>query len=156
VDLVYGSAVKGFAVEMDEKSARQLAADPAVASVEQDREVGLADTQTGATWGLDRIDQPGLPLSGTYTYPSTASTVTAYVLDTGVRLSHSQFGGRARSGYDFIDNDAPSPAPRTVSPSKPRSFLCGCSTARAAAPTPRSSRAWTGSPATRFGPRSPT
>src|SRR5207237_4072459 len=58
-----------------------------------------------ATWGLDRIDQPALPLNGTYTY-GPASNVTAYIIDTGVRLTHSEFGGRARSGYDFVDNDA--------------------------------------------------
>ncbi|HEX6358733.1 S8 family peptidase [Actinophytocola sp.] len=99
-------AVRGFTVEMPEAAAKRLAADPAVASVEQDRVVRLTETQTGPTWGLDRLDQRTLPLSGTYTYPNTASTVTAYILDTGVRLSHTQFGGRARSGYDFVNKDA--------------------------------------------------
>ncbi|WP_203935338.1 S8 family peptidase, partial [Virgisporangium ochraceum] len=101
----YGSAVRGFAVSLSDKGARRLAAHPAVASVEQDRTVAAADTQTGATWGLDRIDQRTLPLAGTYVSPNTGAGVTAYILDTGVRLTHTEFAGRARSGYDFIDKD---------------------------------------------------
>jgi subtilisin family serine protease len=101
----YSSAVRGFAIRMPEAAARALAAHPAIASVEQDRTVVVSGTQSNPTWGLDRIDQRTLPLSGGYTYPNTADTVTTYVLDTGVRNSHSEFGGRARSGYDFIDND---------------------------------------------------
>ena len=102
----YGTAVRGFTANLTEKAAKRLAANPAVASVEQDRAVRLADTQASAPWGLDRIDQRALPLSTSYVYPSKAANVTAYILDTGVRLSHSDFGGRARSGYDFIDKDA--------------------------------------------------
>jgi subtilisin family serine protease len=104
----YGSAVNGFTVTLSEKGAKRLAANPAVASVEQDRTVALtaADTQTGATWGLDRVDQRTLPLTTTYTAPNVAANVTAYILDTGVRLTHTEFSGRARSGYDFIDKDA--------------------------------------------------
>src|SRR5688500_20003797 len=65
----------------------------------------MADTQTAPVWGLDRIDQAALPLSKTYTYRSAAN-VTAYVLDSGLRTSHSDFGGRASNGWDFIDKDA--------------------------------------------------
>ncbi|MFC5001466.1 S8 family serine peptidase [Dactylosporangium cerinum] len=104
----FDSTVKGFSGSMSSTAARRLAADPAVKYVEQDRIVQVeATTQTSATWGLDRIDQQALPLNGTYTY-GPASNVTAYIIDTGLRATHSEFGGRARSGYDFVDKDADS------------------------------------------------
>ncbi|GAA2579286.1 serine protease [Dactylosporangium fulvum] len=101
----YDSAVRGFSGQMSAAAARRLAADPAVAYVEQDRVVSVEATQANATWGLDRIDQQALPLNGSYTY-GPASNVTAYVIDTGIRFTHTEFGGRAKSGYDFVDNDA--------------------------------------------------
>ncbi|MFI5932673.1 S8 family serine peptidase [Actinoplanes sp. NPDC051494] len=103
----YSTAVKGFQADMTGLAARRLAANPAVAYVEQDATVRLAETQTqdNPTWGLDRTDQTEQPLSKTYTYRSAAG-VTAYVLDTGIKISHEEFGGRARNGYDFIDKDA--------------------------------------------------
>jgi subtilisin family serine protease len=107
VDKSYAKAVHGFSVRTTEAAAKRLAADPAVALVEQDRTVRLAGTQTNPpSWGLDRIDQESLPLNNAYNYPNTASNVTAYIIDTGVRVSHVEFGGRSRSGYDFINNDA--------------------------------------------------
>ncbi|GAA0803770.1 S8 family peptidase [Spirilliplanes yamanashiensis] len=99
----FGTALNGFEATIGEAAARRLAADPAVAYVEQNHTVSLAATQTGATWGIDRIDQRNRPLSTTYTYSTTASNVTAYIIDTGIRFGHSQFGGRAVSGYDAVD-----------------------------------------------------
>ncbi|MEU1860917.1 S8 family peptidase [Streptomyces gardneri] len=99
---VYRSALKGFSTTMSQARAARLAADPRVAYVEQDATVRVADTQTGATWGLDRIDQRDLPLSTTYTYDTTASNVTAYIIDTGIRTSHGEFGGRASVGTDTV------------------------------------------------------
>ncbi|WP_455352106.1 S8 family peptidase [Streptomyces sp. SYSU K217416] len=99
---VYTSAVKGFATEMSLPEARTLAADPRVAYVEQDSVVRASETQSNATWGLDRIDQRNLPLSGTYTYNTTASNVSVYVIDTGLRTSHGEFGGRASIGTDTV------------------------------------------------------
>ncbi|MEY9990178.1 subtilisin family serine protease [Streptomyces sp. V4I8] len=115
-DLVeeYGGAVKrtftkalnGYTATLSATEAKRLAADPAVASVEQNQRVHMDATQSSAPWGLDRIDQTSLPLSGTYTYPDTAgSGVTVYVIDTGVRITHQQISGRASYGYDAVDGD---------------------------------------------------
>lgn len=103
----YTASLKGFAASMSAAGAARLAADPRVASVQQDQKVSLlsTSTQAGATWGLDRIDQQSLPLSGTYSYDTTASNVHAYVLDTGIRMTQTQYAGRVSSGYDFVDND---------------------------------------------------
>ncbi|WP_433051087.1 S8 family serine peptidase [Dactylosporangium sp. CS-033363] len=101
----FSKTLKGFSAQLTERAAKRLAADPLVDYVQQDKTVKVADTEGNAPWGLDRIDQVSRPLSGTYTYPAAASNVTAYVLDTGIRMSHADFQGRARSGYDFVDND---------------------------------------------------
>ncbi|WP_113696655.1 S8 family serine peptidase [Amycolatopsis albispora] len=99
-------AMRGFAVRgLSEAQARRLAADPAVKAVYQDGTARVADTQPNATYGIDRIDQRNLPLDKNYTYNNTAADVTAYVLDTGIRYSHTEFEGRASSGYDFVDSD---------------------------------------------------
>jgi subtilisin family serine protease len=101
----YSATVRGFQATMTATQAARLAANPAVQFVEQDARVTLSATQTAPTWGLDRIDQRSLPLSRSYTYGSGRG-VTAYVLDTGVRLSQTEFAGRVRYGWDAIDKDA--------------------------------------------------
>ncbi|WP_228639796.1 S8 family peptidase [Microtetraspora sp. AC03309] len=102
---IFRKVMMGFSVKMTQANAVELAADSSVRYVEQDQKITVNDTQRNATWGLDRIDQPALPLSGTYTYPTTASNVHAYIIDTGILTTHSDFGGRASSGHDFVDND---------------------------------------------------
>lgn len=104
----YSKALNGYAVQVDEVQARRLAADPGVASVFQDTRVAFDHTQRNPpSWGLDRIDQKNLPLDKAYTWPDPGGAgVTVYVIDTGVRTSHQDFGGRASSGWDFVDNDA--------------------------------------------------
>ncbi|MCT2280623.1 S8 family peptidase [Micromonospora chalcea] len=105
VGTVWSSALTGYSAKMTAAQARRLAADPAVAYVEQDRVMTTQGTQTGATWGLDRIDQRNLPLNSTFTYPNTASNVRAYIIDTGIRTTHSDFGGRATWGTNTVDTN---------------------------------------------------
>lgn len=100
----YRHALRGFTVSMSEADALALASDPRVAAVEENGVVRATVTQPGATWGLDRIDQRDLPLSTTYTYNATGSGVDAYIIDTGIRVTHQQFGGRASVGTDTIND----------------------------------------------------
>lgn len=104
---IYSAALRGFEVKLPERAARQLAAHPDVDYVEQNQTVSLTDTQTPVpSWGLDRIDQRARPLDNAYTYPTSAGAgVKAYIIDTGINLTHVDFGGRAISGIDTIDND---------------------------------------------------
>lgn len=156
---LYQAALPGFATHRTEANARRLAAEPAVAFVEQDHTVQLAATQTNPpSWGLDRIDQRDLPLNNSYTYPTTASNVRAYIIDTGVRFSHATFGGRATSGRDTVNNDNDASdcnghgthvagtvgVLSTAWPRVYRSSASGCSTARVPAATPASLPASTG------------
>ncbi len=95
----FESALTGFVAELDPAAAAELAADPRVESVERDLPVSILATQSGAPWGLDRIDQRS-GTDGSYTYETTASNVTAYIIDTGILTSHADFGGRATNGFD--------------------------------------------------------
>lgn len=100
----YGTVLNGYSAQL---SATQLAAvrkDSNVAYVVQDSVVTATATQTGATWGLDRIDQRARPLDSSYTYDTTATNVTAYIIDTGILTTHSQFGGRAVGGFTSIND----------------------------------------------------
>lgn len=97
---VYKHAINGFSVEMSEADAEEMAQDYRVLFVEEDGVVTADATQSNPPWGLDRIDQRNRPLSGTYTYNWTGSGVRAYIIDTGIRTAHTQFGGRASNVFD--------------------------------------------------------
>ncbi|OPC77095.1 serine protease [Embleya scabrispora] len=100
----YASALAGFTADLDAGQVRRIAADAQVAYVEPDTEAHTAaSTQFDPpSWGLDRVDQRGLPLDHAYTYPNTASAVTVYVVDSGIRTSHGQFERRASVGVDEV------------------------------------------------------
>ncbi|HZN05253.1 MAG TPA: S8 family peptidase [Pyrinomonadaceae bacterium] len=97
---IYQNALNGFAVEMTEADAEALSLDFRVAYVEEDSVMSLDATQSNPPWGLDRIDQRNRPLNAIYTFNWTGSGVTAYVIDTGIRTAHTQFGGRAANVFD--------------------------------------------------------
>ncbi|MEV7678607.1 S8 family peptidase [Streptomyces sp. NPDC088341] len=104
----YSTAVNGFSASgLTEAEAKRLAADPAVAKVVQNKTFSVSATQTDPpSWGLDRVDQTTAAGDSSYTYPDGAGEgVTAYVIDTGVRITHQDFEGRASYGYDAIDGD---------------------------------------------------
>jgi subtilisin family serine protease len=103
VAAVFRHALKGYVADLSAAQLERVRADSRVAFVEADQPVEAFTTQTGATWGLDRIDQRTRPLSGTFTYTRTGAGIKAYVIDTGIRFSHTQFGGRAITGYDAVD-----------------------------------------------------
>ncbi|HEX8180015.1 MAG TPA: S8 family peptidase [Pyrinomonadaceae bacterium] len=102
VNRVYKYALNGFSASMTEEQAKTLSQDPRVRFVEEDGEMHADTTQSGATWGLDRIDQRDRPLNGTYVYNFDGSGVRAYVIDTGIRTTHTQFGGRASAVFDAL------------------------------------------------------
>ncbi|WP_433221702.1 S8 family serine peptidase [Dactylosporangium sp. CS-047395] len=100
----YRNALHGFEVSLSEAAAHRLAASPAVDYVQQNGVYRISGTESPTpSWGLDRIDQRNLPANNSYTYPTVASGVRAYIIDTGIRFAHNDFGGRAVSGYDAID-----------------------------------------------------
>ncbi|MEU2678439.1 S8 family peptidase [Streptomyces sp. NPDC007107] len=104
----YSSAINGFSASgLSETEAKRLAADPAVSKVVQNKKFHIDATQDNPpSWGLDRIDQAETAGDDAYTYPDAAGgDVTAYVIDTGVRVTHNDFEGRATSGFDAVDND---------------------------------------------------
>jgi subtilisin family serine protease len=120
VDARFSHVVDGFASELSASQLRKLQSDPSVEAVTPDRRISVADARTRDTaaagagltaaatvpWGLDRIDQRATAGNGAYRYDTTGKGVTAFVVDSGVRLTHHDFGGRAVSGFDFVNGGA--------------------------------------------------
>jgi aqualysin 1 len=106
----FKSGLRGFSANMTADEAAVLAKDPSVKYVEQDQVVvaegkpGAKVTQRNAAWGLDRVDQSAYPLSGTYTYSTTGAGVHVYIVDSGIRTTHTEFGGRATADFSLIND----------------------------------------------------
>lgn len=100
----FNNALNAAVMRVPERGLRALQRDKRVVYIEQDSIVSIGATQTNATWGLDRVDQRDLPLDGNYTYDSSGAGVNAYIVDTGILLSHNDFAGRANAGFTAIND----------------------------------------------------
>ncbi|MBA2379447.1 MAG: S8 family serine peptidase [Blastocatellia bacterium] len=102
IDAVYDAVLQGFSAEMSEAKALQMSREPGVLFVEEDSIGTVESVQYNADWGLDRIDQRELPLNSSYVYSNTGAGVNVYIIDTGIRPTHQDFGGRAVAAYDIF------------------------------------------------------
>jgi len=102
---IYHDALKGFSLKITEANARRLATDPQVKFVEEDSLFSVATVQRNPPWGLDRIDQRDPPEDNRYNYLSTGKGVRAYIIDSGIRATHREFGGRVISGFTAINDN---------------------------------------------------
>jgi subtilisin family serine protease len=99
---LYDGVIKGFSVTLPPFAVAVLARSPFVELVEEDQIMIASAIQRRATWGIDRLDQRNLPLNASYSYTATGSGVNAYIVDTGILPTHTEFQSRASIGYDAI------------------------------------------------------
>lgn len=106
-------SMKGFAAHLTSSQVEAIKSDSRVAYIERDgvlhtqdiRDAALVRTETNATWGLGRISHRAKGRSD-YLYDSSAGAgACAYIIDTGIRVNHTEFGGRATfvRNYDRVD-----------------------------------------------------
>lgn len=103
VKRLYGALFEGMAVEMEPSATKYLSS--LGMAVESDVPVNAAGTPVAVPWGLDRLDQPALPLDGKSSFAAQGSGVHVYVLDSGINAEHEDFEGRLEAGSDFVDGD---------------------------------------------------
>jgi subtilisin family serine protease len=101
---VYEHAIQGFSARFPAQALAGLQRNPNVAFVEADQEFTISGTQSYPVWGLDRIDQRNLPLNSTYNYYADGSGVQVYIIDSGIRIRHEDFGRRAKMGFNAFND----------------------------------------------------
>ena len=105
IHATFKAGFKGLVGDFTQAQINDLKKNPKFLYAEKDARVyasaitGTPTNQTGATWGLDRINQRSLPTDGSYSYTSNGAGVTAYVIDTGILSTHSEFGVRVQRGF---------------------------------------------------------
>ena len=100
----YTTVLKGFAAHLSDQAVQALQSNPNIERIDQDLVATASGDELSAPWGLDRVDQRGLPLNGKYSYGSSGAGVNVYILDSGIRTTHSEFGGRAFGAFTVIDD----------------------------------------------------
>jgi subtilisin family serine protease len=103
-EFTYVRALKGFAARIPAQALPGLARNPQIVRIEQDQVIGASGAQSGAIWNLDRLDQRTRPLDGTYSFTSDGAGVNAYIIDSGIRTSHAEFGGRATGVFTAVSD----------------------------------------------------
>jgi len=100
----FSNAINGFVANLTGEEVAALDSNPNVVSIEADRIISISTDQSQPGWGLDRIDQRALPLNQNYSYTNTGVGVTAYVVDTGINSTHTEFTGRIKSGFTAVSD----------------------------------------------------
>ncbi|MEY4147284.1 MAG: hypothetical protein RL278_840 [Actinomycetota bacterium] len=100
----FSNAINGFVANLTTSEVAALQSNPNVVGLEPDRIVMASTDQPTPGWGLDRIDQRVLPLNQKYTYTTSGVGVTAYVIDSGINSTHTDFTGRIKSGFTVISD----------------------------------------------------
>jgi len=104
---VYQHALTGFSVKLPSELVPVLRSLPIVKHIEADQYMSIGATQVSPVWGLDRIDQTNLPLNQSYIYADSAGQGShVYIIDTGIRASHSEVVTRVGTGRNFASNSS--------------------------------------------------